>query len=662
MKKSIVFALVLALLLALAAPAFAFAIERSAQNLTVDGKAVVCDKYNIDGNNYFKLRDLAKLLNGTGSQFDVSWDADQQLVSITTKHPYTMPTGSELVVGEDKSATAVLSSQTIMIDGTVRRDLTVYNIGGSNFFKLRELGDALGFDVDYDPDSNTAIVASRGKPASASDLRLNDFCSITGKYAGDAGYYEYYSFSLPKITGADTACIRSVNAAVQEIYEQHVQTALSALAEQDYLPCTCVCYKYAVNAGVHSLLITANSDWGASYYWCFNFDDQGNEVKNAEVLKAAGLTEAGFLAAAKAFLTDYTDLSGYVDDEEFWKPLQAQTIAADNLNAYMPMALLPDGRLCFIATVYTPAGAGQYDYALRFNAENEVETYNDFGVIMIDRFYNSYLVDSLVGGDEGMRYLLRFFTIGDQLSVEVTAFDEEYGSAYYYFAADITPENAADMLRGDLDSLKVSVLSYCPDVMGGSYYGEPGRYTLSFTGHGVAFSDFAGGTPLVGDGDFTATIAYLDDLGMEDPVPGTNYELFDYDAVEAAGLAGIWTGTYNDLAGESHGLTLEINSWGELWLRDVTDTDIPRVLAGSYYIAAEGDQMAPAGSVVFHLVSLAGYKMPNLGFCTMTVGSDGKLRITDSTDSVDGLTGAGDGVTVTLTRVPRVQKTVYAEP
>ena len=216
MKKSIVFALVLALLLAMAAPAFAFAIERSAQNLTVDGKAVVCDKYNIDGNNYFKLRDLAKLLNGTGSQFDVSWDADQQLVSITTKHPYTMPTGSELVVGEDKSATAVLSSQTIMIDGTVRRDLTVYNIGGSNFFKLRELGDALGFDVDYDPDSNTAIVASRGKPASASDLRLNDFCSITGKYAGDAGYYEYYSFSLPKITGADTACIRSVNAAVQD--------------------------------------------------------------------------------------------------------------------------------------------------------------------------------------------------------------------------------------------------------------------------------------------------------------------------------------------------------------------------------------------------------------------------------------------------------------
>ena len=59
MKKSLIFALVLALLLALAAPAFAFAIERSAQNLTVDGKTVRCDKYNIEGSNYFKLRDLA---------------------------------------------------------------------------------------------------------------------------------------------------------------------------------------------------------------------------------------------------------------------------------------------------------------------------------------------------------------------------------------------------------------------------------------------------------------------------------------------------------------------------------------------------------------------------------------------------------------------------
>ena len=147
MKKTLVLALALALLLSLAAPAFGFGLAvRSAQKLSVNGKTVDCDKYNIDGSNYFKLRDLAALLDGTGSQFDVGWDAAQGVVSITTKHAYTEPNGHELELGADQSGTTVPSAQTIMIDGVVRKDLTVYNIGGSNFFKLRELGDALGFD------------------------------------------------------------------------------------------------------------------------------------------------------------------------------------------------------------------------------------------------------------------------------------------------------------------------------------------------------------------------------------------------------------------------------------------------------------------------------------------------------------------------------------
>ena len=161
MKKTLIPALILALLLSLAAPAFAFSAVRSAQKLSVDGKEVNCDKYNIDGSNYFKLRDLAALLDGTGSQFDVGWDAEKGVVSVTTNHPYTAPNGQELLVGDDLSATAAPSAQTILIDGEEREDLTVYNIGGSNYFKLRDLGGALGFDVDYDAETDTAVVTSR---------------------------------------------------------------------------------------------------------------------------------------------------------------------------------------------------------------------------------------------------------------------------------------------------------------------------------------------------------------------------------------------------------------------------------------------------------------------------------------------------------------------
>ena len=161
-KKLLSLALALVLLTALLPTAALAGVSAvcSPQNLTVTGRTVACEKYNIDGSNYFKLRDLAKLLDGTASQFDVGWDEANKLVSITTSHAYTTPNGQELAVGADNSASAQVSAQTILINGAVRTDLTVYNIGGSNFFKLREMGDALGFNVDYNADTNTAIVAS----------------------------------------------------------------------------------------------------------------------------------------------------------------------------------------------------------------------------------------------------------------------------------------------------------------------------------------------------------------------------------------------------------------------------------------------------------------------------------------------------------------------
>ncbi len=160
MKKTTIFVLALLFLMSLAGPALAFSAQRSAQNLTVDGKAVSCDKYNIDGSNYFKLRDLAYLLNGTESQFDVGWDGEKGIVSITTHHAYTTSDGHELEIGADLSAAAQKSAQTIQIDGRVRSDLSVYNIGGSNYFKLRDLASPLGFGVKYDPATNTAVVTS----------------------------------------------------------------------------------------------------------------------------------------------------------------------------------------------------------------------------------------------------------------------------------------------------------------------------------------------------------------------------------------------------------------------------------------------------------------------------------------------------------------------
>ncbi len=129
------------------------------QGLVVNGEARHAEIYNIDGFNYFKLRDVAMLLNDTGSQFGVEYDKERDAVVLSTGEAYAAIDG-ELETGEDKSDAIVPSAQIVEVDGE-QVELTAFNIGGYNFFKLGELGEALGFDVDYDEEIETVIVTSR---------------------------------------------------------------------------------------------------------------------------------------------------------------------------------------------------------------------------------------------------------------------------------------------------------------------------------------------------------------------------------------------------------------------------------------------------------------------------------------------------------------------
>ena len=134
------------------------------QTLKVNGKEQETEIYNINDRNYFKLRDIAMLLNGTGSQFSVGYDQVTNTISVRTGGAYE-PVGGELasVSREEmakKADTAQKSAQKLLIDGEAI-GLTAYNIGGNNFFGLRDLGEALGFTVDYDNATRTMIVDSQ---------------------------------------------------------------------------------------------------------------------------------------------------------------------------------------------------------------------------------------------------------------------------------------------------------------------------------------------------------------------------------------------------------------------------------------------------------------------------------------------------------------------
>ncbi len=129
----------------------------SPQKLTVNDAEQNVEAYNIGGANFFKLRDLAALLKGTSAQFNVDYDAARNTVVITKGASYAGEAGS---VFADRSASAVISPQTVEIDGQVVA-LTAYNIGGNNFFGLRELSEILGYGVSYDEATNTARIESK---------------------------------------------------------------------------------------------------------------------------------------------------------------------------------------------------------------------------------------------------------------------------------------------------------------------------------------------------------------------------------------------------------------------------------------------------------------------------------------------------------------------
>lgn len=132
--------------------------EPTDATILVDGEEVSFDAYEIEDNNYFKLRDVAAILSGTEATFEITWNEDAQAIDMISGEEYTV-VGGELETGDGTVKTAETSTATIYLDGE-EVSLTAYTINDNNYFKLRDLGEALGFNVSWDGDANSIVVAS----------------------------------------------------------------------------------------------------------------------------------------------------------------------------------------------------------------------------------------------------------------------------------------------------------------------------------------------------------------------------------------------------------------------------------------------------------------------------------------------------------------------
>ncbi len=121
-------------------------------------EAIGVEAYNINDNNYFKLRDVAQALSGGDKSFEIQYNNDTNSIYISTGQRYTS-LGTELSPpqGSDTIKQAVSSQAAVYIDG-VRVQMAAYNIDGYTYFKLRDLGDALDFRVQYDDAQRRVLI------------------------------------------------------------------------------------------------------------------------------------------------------------------------------------------------------------------------------------------------------------------------------------------------------------------------------------------------------------------------------------------------------------------------------------------------------------------------------------------------------------------------
>jgi|GEM_PF-6134652 len=139
----------------------------STHKLYVNNQPADVAAYNIEGNNYFKLRDIAKPVG-----FGVAYDPQVNSVALTSNQPYEDDgSGGDAKTTVQATDNAKPSPQTIYVDGA-QQSPTVYNINGNNYFKLRDLGEMIDFSVgftaatsrvDIDTDHKAEIIHSYNK-------------------------------------------------------------------------------------------------------------------------------------------------------------------------------------------------------------------------------------------------------------------------------------------------------------------------------------------------------------------------------------------------------------------------------------------------------------------------------------------------------------------
>ena len=180
MKKNIlVFLLMCSMVISVAAPALAadtVTATPDSKSITIDSDvSVMLPIYNIDGDKYFRLRDLAYMLSGTKKQFEVEWDGANKAIILTSGEEYTV-IGIEMTDKNGIYKSAAPTSSKIYLDGK-EVQFAAYYIEGNNYFKLPDIGKVFDFGVEWDDDNHTFIINTSKEYTSDPQEQISSYLS-----------------------------------------------------------------------------------------------------------------------------------------------------------------------------------------------------------------------------------------------------------------------------------------------------------------------------------------------------------------------------------------------------------------------------------------------------------------------------------------------------
>lgn len=131
--------------------------RKSNQRIALDGEEVKVGSYLVEDYNYIKLRDVAAILKGTSSQFNVGRTIEDKSILVID------PTSSYDILDSDlqeitkEKAKASLGITKVEIRGEIK-ELKTALIDGFNYVQLRDIAKLVGFEVKYNAKNKTIVI------------------------------------------------------------------------------------------------------------------------------------------------------------------------------------------------------------------------------------------------------------------------------------------------------------------------------------------------------------------------------------------------------------------------------------------------------------------------------------------------------------------------